>query len=104
MAANKGSILIVDDSPTVRAIFQDYLESAGYRVREAENGHQGLDLLREQSFDLVLSDMEMPEIRGAEFRHGLLVSRYDKALSRFGRGKDLRKALFQGLDRYGFHR
>ncbi|MCZ6636239.1 MAG: response regulator [bacterium] len=71
MAANKGSILIVDDSPTVRAIFQDYLESAGYRVREAENGHQGLDLLREHSFDLVLSDMEMPEMDGLAFLKAL---------------------------------
>ena len=67
MVENKGSILIVDDSPTARAIFQDYLESAGYQVREAENGRRALDLLGERSFDLVLSDMEMPEMDGLAF-------------------------------------
>ena len=42
--------------------------------------------------------MEMPEIRCAELRHGFLMPRYDGALSRFGRGNDLGKVLFEVLD------
>ena len=71
MVENESSILIVDDSLTARAVFQDYLQSVGHRVQEAENGRQALDLLQKQSFDLVLSDIDMPEMDGLTFLKAL---------------------------------
>ena len=65
MMSGKPSILVVDDERTMR----DFLKSslAGrYRVRTATNGAEALALLREERFDLVLSDIQMPGGGGME--------------------------------------
>ena len=60
------SILIIDDDDGVRRTFAAYLDLVGYRVLQAENGHVGLDMIRELKPSLILCDLRMPEIGGLE--------------------------------------
>jgi PAS domain S-box-containing protein len=57
-------ILTIDDEPSIRQSFCNYLEDYGYRVIEAQNGRQGLDLFAAEHPDLVLVDLRMPELDG----------------------------------------
>jgi two-component system OmpR family response regulator len=61
------TILIVDDEPGVRDLLQDALSNAGYVVRCATNGADGLDQLRRGSADLCVVDINMPTMNGFEF-------------------------------------
>lgn len=54
------TILLIDDSPTERALTRKLLEGAGYIVVEAEEGEEGLALFREKRPALVLCDLMMP--------------------------------------------
>jgi two-component system chemotaxis sensor kinase CheA len=57
-------ILVVEDSITSRMLVKGILESAGFEVRIAVDGVEAFTLLREHSFDLVVSDVEMPRMDG----------------------------------------
>jgi two-component system, sensor histidine kinase and response regulator len=57
-------ILIIEDEPQLRCNIKDVLELADFEVVIAENGKQGLQLLKEQVFDLVVCDVMMPELDG----------------------------------------
>lgn len=59
-------ILIVDDERAVRAALRDILEMEGYQVAEATHGEEGLKLLEEKEYDVVLSDIKMPRMDGVE--------------------------------------
>jgi sigma-B regulation protein RsbU (phosphoserine phosphatase) len=61
-----GSLLVVDDNETNRDLLARRLERQGYRVVLAESGRQALEMLKEQTFDLVLLDIQMPEMNGYE--------------------------------------
>jgi|FLYN01.1.fsa_nt_gi two-component system KDP operon response regulator KdpE len=60
------TILIVDDEPGLRELVRINLEHEGFRVLQAENGIQGLELVRAQQPDLVILDVMMPEMDGWE--------------------------------------
>ncbi len=60
------AILIVDDEEIIRESLSFILSKEGYRVREAANGRIALDIIKEESLDLVLTDLEMPEMKGIE--------------------------------------
>lgn len=62
----KGTILIVDDEETLRHFLGRALEGEGYRVLEAARAEEGLRLVREESVDLVLLDMRLPDLDGLE--------------------------------------
>jgi CheY-like chemotaxis protein len=64
MNARQGTLLIVEDDRRNRAVLAARLEGQGYTVAMAENGRQALEMLRTQSFDLVLLDLMMPEMNG----------------------------------------
>ena len=64
-------ILLVDDSPNTREVERIMLENAGYEVISAEHGQQGLDLLTRTSVDLVITDVEMPEMDGLTLTRAL---------------------------------
>jgi excisionase family DNA binding protein len=70
-------VLIVDDDPRLREYVRANLELEGYNVREAESAEQGLSVLDEESPDLILLDVMMPEVDGWEMlrrvqdRHGV---------------------------------
>ena len=59
-------ILVADDEQSMRDTLQMMLEKEGFEVESAENGAQALALFREKSFDLVLTDLKMPNMGGLE--------------------------------------
>src|SRR6476620_1069035 len=64
MLPEKKQVLIVDDEPNLRKILSVQLSRDGYDVLTAEDGEQGLQLLREHHIDLVISDLKMPKVDG----------------------------------------
>jgi CheY-like chemotaxis protein len=59
-------VLIIDDDKDLRRTLRRLLERAGHRTEEAADGGQGLVLFRDRSFDLVVTDLIMPEKEGIE--------------------------------------
>ncbi len=64
MLPEKKQVLIVDDEPNLRKILSAQLSRDGYDVLTAEDGEQGLSLLREHHIDLVITDLKMPKVDG----------------------------------------
>jgi len=63
-------VLTVDDSRTILAMLHHTLSNAGFEVLQAEDGKQGLDVLKTQAVDVVITDINMPIMDGIEFiRH-----------------------------------
>ena len=58
--------LVVDDYETMRLRLRSELEKIGLQVEEATNGQEALERLRETSFDIVFTDVVMPEMDGFE--------------------------------------
>jgi response regulator RpfG family c-di-GMP phosphodiesterase len=59
-------VLVVDDSHTIRRLVAQALEEAGFTVITAENGRQALKRIDEQRPDLIISDIDMPEMNGID--------------------------------------
>jgi CheY-like chemotaxis protein len=59
-------ILVIDDEELARFTMREILESAGHAVEEAKNGAQGISLQRSQPFDVVITDIIMPEKEGVQ--------------------------------------
>lgn len=70
-------ILVVDDQQEIRDLAALVLRGAGFEVRTAENGRVALEALRAERFDLVLLDINMPEMDGWE---ALRLLRADRTL------------------------
>ncbi len=64
---NKKSVLIVDDSPTVRRLVELIMSQEGYNVYTAEDGDQGLKMSLENRPSLILVDFLMPKMNGYQF-------------------------------------
>jgi len=63
-------VMIVDDSPSMRAFVRRVIDLSGFQVDtclNAGNGAQGLALLEHQAVDIILTDINMPEMNGEEF-------------------------------------
>ncbi|UVI32888.1 response regulator transcription factor [Paenibacillus spongiae] len=58
------TILIVDDDPEIRDVLHIYLRNEGFRVMEAEDGQQALDMLQHESVHLIILDVMMPHVDG----------------------------------------
>ena len=65
-------LLVVDDNKVNRLLLTRSLELQGHRVATAENGRVALEMLRRESFDLLLLDMEMPEMDGFQVLEQLM--------------------------------
>ncbi len=59
-------ILIVDDDPNLRRTLSDILRTRGYEALAAKDGGEGLSMMKEDAFDLVLIDLKLPDMRGLE--------------------------------------
>ncbi len=60
------NILVIDDEELARYTVREILQSAGHAVTEAGNGNEGIKLQHEHRFDLVITDIIMPEKEGVE--------------------------------------
>ena len=60
----KANILVVDDEESIRSLFKETLEELGHRVVVAKTGFEGLELVKQQDFDLVFLDLKMPRMVG----------------------------------------
>jgi DNA-binding NtrC family response regulator len=59
-------VLVVDDNDLVRELLQTTMARAGYEVAEACDGNVAIQLLEDQSFDIVITDIIMPDKEGLE--------------------------------------
>lgn len=62
----RGKILLIDDEPILLVTVSDALSKAGYKVKVAESGQKGFAMFQDDSFDMVLLDMVLPDISGME--------------------------------------
>ncbi len=60
-------LLVIDDERAIRNTLREVLEFEGYEVDVAENGKIGLELAKKNKYDLIYSDVKMPELDGIEF-------------------------------------
>lgn len=60
----KPSILVVDDELLIRDLLYDFFNGQGWDISVAENGEKALQVMKAKEFDLVLSDIKMPEMDG----------------------------------------
>jgi YesN/AraC family two-component response regulator len=64
--APQSHILVVDDDPDYRANLVEWLEDSGYVVREAANGQEAMRIASDMRFEVVVTDLKMPEANGLE--------------------------------------
>jgi CheY-like chemotaxis protein len=65
-APSQRQVLVVDDDPTIRTCLTVLLESVGYDVATAGDGLEALLLINESTPDIVISDLNMPEMSGVD--------------------------------------
>jgi CheY-like chemotaxis protein len=65
------SVLVVEDSRTVRELHRGLLAAGGYHVRTAADGGEALELLADRSADAVVTDLEMPGVDGVELTRSI---------------------------------
>lgn len=70
-----GKLLVVDDNKVNRLLLGRGLEQQGHEVAFAENGRQAMELLRQGTFDLILLDIQMPEVDGYQVLEQLIGDR-----------------------------
>ena len=71
MAETKGHLLVVDDNKVNRLLMSRSVEMLGHRASVAENGKIAMEMLRAEAFDILLLDIEMPEMDGFEVLEAL---------------------------------
>ena len=66
MGKNAAKILVIDDERAIRNTVKEVLEFEGYAVDTAEDGKRGLEMAQGGAYDLIYSDVKMPEMDGME--------------------------------------
>ncbi|HKO44170.1 MAG TPA: PAS domain S-box protein [Pyrinomonadaceae bacterium] len=95
-------ILVVDDSPETTEMLGKLLELEGAFVESARSGKEALEIARRKNFDLVISDISMPEMDGYELLQRLrtlpgMTNIPAVALTGYGRSNDVERALNEGF-------
>ena len=65
-AKKAANILVIDDDDAICSLFRDTLDGAGHKVTAVSDSSEGLELTRQQDYDLVFLDLKMPGLDGAE--------------------------------------
>src|SRR4026208_1355835 len=99
------TILVVDDFDDTRLLLRTWLERRGFRVVEAENGIQAINQGETESPDLIIMDMQMPQLDGlAATRRIRGLRAFDSvpivAVSAYGADQFREQALAAGCDEY----
>ena len=97
-------ILIVEDNPTNMKLFADILEAKNYSVTKTYDGLEAYGVIKENSFDLMILDIQLPELDGFSLLKKLKDENinYPQTLivSAFAMDKDKQKAKALGCDNY----
>ncbi len=99
-------LLIVEDSTTVRSLIMSTLEDAGdFEFVETASGFEALKMLTREKFDLIITDINMPDINGLELIGFIKKIDYEKdiplvIISTEGSEQDIKKGLALGADEY----
>jgi two-component system sensor histidine kinase and response regulator WspE len=101
----KRKVLVVDDSPLTRELLVSLLESVGYQIVQAVDGAQALEVLARENVDIVVSDLEMPNVDGLELTRRLKSHATFRALpvvivTTRGSETDRRRGMEAGADGY----
>ena len=99
------TVLVVDDFDDTRLLLRTWLERRGFRVVEAENGIEAVDTATRESPDLIIMDMEMPQLDGLSATRRIrnlkaLHSVPIVAVSAYGADQFRELALAAGCDEY----
>lgn len=102
---SKPTILVVDDFDDTRLLLRTWLERKGFNVIEAENGHEAVAQAESEHPDLIIMDLEMPELDGlAATRKIRTLKELDKvpvlAVSAYGAEQFREDALAAGCNEY----
>lgn len=97
-----GRVLVVDDSPTTRAVLRNVLTAAGFVVLTASDGIDALERLRSQTVNVVVSDVEMPRLNGFDLTRQIKSKYRLPVILVTGREKEehRREGLEAGADAY----
>jgi CheY-like chemotaxis protein len=60
-------ILAVEDEPEYLEMLQEVMKSIGHSITIARNGTEAMDILKQQTIDVIVSDVKMPEMNGVDF-------------------------------------
>ncbi len=98
-------VLLVEDSPFFLNIERSYLEAAGYQVTTAENGQEALEKFEHRTFDVVVTDIDMPVCNGYEFTQRIKANEAWKhipvmAVTALTGEKDRARGKEVGIDEY----
>jgi len=99
------TILVVDDFDDTRLLLRTWLRKKGYRVVEAENGNEAIAKTREVEPDLIIMDVEMPELDGLSATRKIRTLKDSAALpiiavSAYGADQFREQALSAGCNEY----
>ena len=100
---SEGRILVVEDNPKNLKLVRDVLTYAGFEVIEATSGEDGVRLVQESVPDLVLMDLQLPGIDGAEALRQIRLSEKQVrvvAVTAFAMNNDRTRAFDAGFDGY----
>jgi len=101
----KKRILIVEDEKTLRETLEDYLKEDGFEVKIAKDGETGMNLIKEEEFDLIVLDIILPkkdgfkileEVKKDEKRKNIPVI----ILTNLESVEDIQKAFERGVTNY----
>jgi len=99
-------VLLAEDNPVNRMVAVRTLEDLGYQVVTAENGTEALEALASGNFDLLLSDVQMPEVDGLELARRIRAAEEPDrrlpiiAMTAHAFEEDRRRCLDAGMDDY----
>ena len=99
------TILVVDDFDDTRLLLRTWLERRGFRVIEAENGIEAINFAKSESPDLIIMDMEMPQLDGLSATRRIrqqenMTAVPIVAVSAYGADQFRELALAAGCDEY----
>ncbi len=99
------TILVVDDFDDTRLLLRTFLERKGFRVVEAENGLEAVDMARNEDPDLIIMDMQMPYLDGLAATRKIRETKHSGtlpivAVSAYGADQFRAQAIAAGCDEY----